>query len=338
MKYFLCFCFTLFGSESALQNILSDEAVCKTYEISIPDYENATNPSLLAYQDGYLLSFRYTCRFPQWMEGKRLLPVASFIGLAELDRQFKVKKKSVQLLEIQSFSDEFSLYAEDARLISFQGRIYVVFNDFPAPLPEYKRQMYLGEIKKEKGRWVAERRAFAITSEGMNRIEKNWVPFFLEPHLYFIYGETPHTLLQCDLSTGACRKVDERFQNLDWSFGIIRGGTPALRIEDQYLTFYHSSIEDLSEIHERRIYFMGAYAFDPFFPFTIRSYTPFPIGHKDFYKGTSAKNHPSKKVVFPGGFVREGNALHVAWGKDDKKVMITTFDLEKLLKSMKKLD
>ncbi len=327
---------TLFGSEHFLDDILSCDSICKTYKITIPDYENAHNPSIIPYKDGYLLSFRYIGRFPEWSQDIRLIPSASFIGLAFLDKQFKVKKKSVQLLEIQSFSDDFSLYAEDGRLLVFQDRIFLVFNDFPAPLPQYIRRLYLAEITHENGRWILKKKALPLFLENMNRIEKNWVPFFHNQSLYFIYGEEPHRVIACDLSTGYCRKVDERTVNLDWPYGIIRGGTPALNIDDQFLTFYHSSFVESD--YDSRLYFMGAYIFDPFFPFIIRAFTPLPIGLKEYYEGTSSKKHSTKKVVFPGGYVREGNAIHLAWGKDDKMIMITTLDLERLLKSMKKID
>lgn len=326
----------LFGNEPNLEGILSGDAICKTYEITIPGYENAYNPSIVPYKDGYLLSFRYVARFPEWSKDIRFVESASIIGLALLDKQFQVKKKSVQLLEVQSFSDDFSIYAEDGRLFVFQDRIFLVFNDFPEPSPEYKRQLYLAEITHENGRWISKKRALRLFVENMSRIEKNWVPFSLNQSLYFIYGENSHTILSCDLSTGCCRKIDEGTLNWDWPYGLIRGGTPAIKIGDQFLSFFHSSIL-LPVIHGARMYYMGAYTFDASFPFTVRSYTPLPIGLKEYYKKTSSKKHASKRVVFPGGIVREGNMIHVAWGKDDKLVMVTTLDLEKLLKSMKKI-
>jgi len=335
---FLLFVTTVFGDEKFLNYTLSSDALCKTYEIAIPDYEGAHNPSIVPYKDGYLLAFRYIARFPEWAKDIKLTHSASFVGLAFLNKQFQVKKKSVQLLEIQSYSDDFSLYAEDARLLVFQDRIFLVFNDFPAPVPEYKRQVFVAEIIQEKERWVLKKKALPLFLDNMNmgRIEKNWVPFFMGQSLYFIYREEPHTILTCDLSTGRCQKVDERTVNLDWPYGIIRGGTPALQIDDQFLTFYHSSLAP-SNTYEHRIYFMGAYTFENFFPFAIRSYSPLPIGSTELYKDTSSANQP-KKVMFPGGFVREGNTIHLAWGKDDKMVMITTLDLGKLLQSMKKIE
>lgn len=323
----------LVGFGDPLKNILLNGSISNTIEVSIPDYENAHNPSIVPYKDGYLLSFRYLFRFPEWSKDFRLLSTGSFVGLVELDRQFQIKKKSIQLLEIQSFSDDFSLYAEDARLFLFQNRIFVLFNDFPAPSPEYIRRHYLVEIVNVNGRWTPIKKALPLVFENMNRIEKNWVPFCSAESLYLIYGEDPHIVLECDLTTGVCRKIGESFANPGWPYGIIRGGTPAIQIDDTFLTFFHSSL-DVSEFHERKIYFMGAYAFDASFPFTIRSITPHPIGTKNFYKNTSSKSHPSKKVVFPGGIVRDGNRLHIAWGKDDRRVMITTFELDKLLNSM----
>lgn len=336
MKYILLLFFfsSLCCDGPRLENILSSESIIQTYEISIPDYHNPHNPSIIPYEDGYLLSFRSEYRFPQWAQDIRLLPTASFICLAHLDKQFRIKKNSLQFLEIRSYNEDFSLYAEDARLFVFQNRIFVLFNDFPAPLPEYVRQLYLAEITYENGKWVSKKRALPLILQNMNRIEKNWVPFCVDQSLYLIYGEDPHIILDCDISTGYCRKIDERRVDLNWAYGIIRGGTPALQVDHQFLTFFHSSI-DLPDIYDRRLYFMGAYTFDLSFPFTIRSITSSPIGLVGDYKETSSSKKTSKKVVFPGGFVREGNQIHIAWGKDDKIVMITTLNLEKLLRSMR---
>src|SRR3990167_6757490 len=171
----------------------------------------------------------------------------------------------------RSFPVKMDIYSLFVTFVTGQGGL-MILDTFPQPL--------------------------SLVFDPSNRIEKNWVPFCIDSSLYLIYGEDLHTVLECDPSTGYCRRISERLEDLDWDYGIIRGGTPALKVDDQFLTFFHSSIEN-PDIYERRVYFMGAYAFDPYFPFAIRAYTPSPIGLAEYYEETSSKKDRSKKVVFP---------------------------------------
>ena len=74
---------------------------------------------------------------------------------------------------------------------------------------------------------------------------------------------------------------------------------------------------------------MGAYSFDKNPPFSVRTMTPVPLADLSYYTEDN-----SSKVVFPGGLVIQDNMIHVAWGKADRQIFITTFDKEKLLSSM----
>lgn len=74
---------------------------------------------------------------------------------------------------------------------------------------------------------------------------------------------------------------------------------------------------------------MGAYTFDKDPPFSVRAMTPRPLGDLADYAQDNAS-----KVVFPGGMVVQDRLIHVAWGKADKQMFITTFDRDKLLASM----
>lgn len=75
---------------------------------------------------------------------------------------------------------------------------------------------------------------------------------------------------------------------------------------------------------------MGAYTFENKLPFSVRAMTPNPLREIEDYRENN-RSH----VVYPGGMVVEGPWIHVAWGKGDKGIYITTFDKEKLLSSLK---
>ncbi len=312
--------------DTFLEQILFKTPILTAKQIKIPGYSNAYNPSLIPYKDGYLLSFRYISRCPEKFKTNFHTDV-SFVGVVRLDKNFKVFEKTVQLLNIVSYSSTFSLTAEDARLLNVGDRIFIVFNDLPLLQTSGKFAMYFGELIEELGMFVLKEPAKPLTYLHAIEVEKNWSPFSDGERLYVIYSDQPRVILEVELNTGYCREVTRTTSNLDWNLGEIRGGTPAYLVKDRFLTFFHSSFP--AKTSKGRAYVMGAYTFDRGPPFSIRSVTSQPLGDLTDY---TQDNSP--KVVFPGGMVAQDHLIHVAWGKADKQIFITTFDRDTLLASM----
>ncbi len=315
--------------DTFLGAILSKTSIVSSRQIKVPGYPSAYNPSLIPYKDGYLLSFRYTSRCPETVKNSCRTDV-SFIGVARLDKNFKVSEKSIQLLNITSYSSKISLYAEDARLLKIGERIFIFFNDLPFTEASGEFAMYFGELIEAQGVFALKEPAKLLNYTNAIQIEKNWSPFVSDGRLYVIYSDQPRVILEVDLNTGYCQEVSRTIMNWDWDLGVIRGGTPAYLVNETFLTFFHSSFP--AKIPKGRAYTMGAYTFDKDPPFSIRKITPLPIGELTYY---TENNSP--KVVFPGGMVIQDHLIHVAWGKADKQIFITTFDREKLLSSMESL-
>lgn len=309
-----------------LGSILSKTSIVSSRQITIPGFPNAYNPSIISYKDGYLLSFRFISRLPETEKSKFRTDV-SFVGVARLDKKFKAFEKSVQLLNIVSHSPKFSLTAEDGRLLRIGERIFLFFNDLPLSETPGQFAMYFGEIVEEQGRFVLKEPAKLLNYPNAISIEKNWSPFVSDGRLYVIYSDQPRVILEVDLNTGYCKEVSRTLMNWNWDLGIIRGGTPGYLVNDQFLTFFHSSFP--AKLPKGRAYVMGAYTFDKDPPFSIGKITRLPIGELTYY---TENNSP--KIVFPGGMVFQDHLIHVAWGKGDKQIFITTFDREKLLSSM----
>jgi predicted GH43/DUF377 family glycosyl hydrolase len=118
-----------------------------------------------------------------------------------------------------------------------------------------------------------------------------------------------------------------------WKWGEIRGGAPAAAVDEGLLTFFHSSQElpatSFFGIKTGRNYAMGAYIFEKTYPFTIRKITPTPLGHVEDYVLNNRR-----KVVFPSGMVIDEEVIHVAWGKNDTNICISTFDKDRLISGM----
>lgn len=325
IRVFLLFFICLLQAKDRIPENLQSECILETRQIKIPGYPNAFNPSIIPYKDGYLLSFRIRAHLPHIMTKYRL--DASFIGVAKLDRQFNVIAKSVQLLDIVSYDAQFSFHAEDGRLFKAGERIFLIFNDLPSFQSLEGFAMYLGELIEEKGWLKLKGPALPLKYPHAISIEKNWTPFVLENRVFLIYSDQPRILLEPDINTGDCREIVRTDVDIDWKFGRIRGGTPACLIDDLYVTFYHTRVtEENQTIH----YVVGAYAFETHFPFAIREITPFPIGDRSYYAEEN-----SKKVVYPGGMMVQGDKIYVAWGKNDNAAYLTALDKKKLFALMK---
>ncbi len=342
MRYLLIFVLSFFTQsifsvspsylDPALAKALSDESILKTTRIEISDYPKVLNPSLVAYGDGYLLAFRVTSPYPKVSGRVNPRVDASFIGVVKLDKNFSVDENSVQFLDIESHSAQRSITVEDLRMLSVGGQILVVFNDLPLSKKAGENAIYVAELTENQGEFSLKGRATMLQYDKARIIEKNWSPFVYEDRLCFIYSDAPRVILEADMETGICREVVVAEANYRWNWGRMRGGTPAYFIDGQFLTFFHSVIRSVP-LNERGKcplnYLMGLYAFDAKPPFAIQSLTP-PLGRVLDYQ-----HENSRKVVFPGGAVFEKDLVHVAWGKDDRQVIITTFDRGKLMSSMK---
>jgi predicted GH43/DUF377 family glycosyl hydrolase len=334
-----CFVHSVFSIGPAkldpdLAKALSSESIVGTTQIQIPDYPTAFNPSLVAYGDGYLLSFRITTFYPG--KGDKPRYDSSFTGLAKLDKNLKLVKKSVHFLDLFTNSTQRSISAEDLKLMSVGDRIYAIFNDVPLDLKPHTNAMYFVEIEEVNGAFVSVGRAVMLQYEKARLVEKNWSPFVYEGKLCLIYSDGPRIILEADMETGLCKEIVCEPINYNWSWGRVRGGTPTYFVDGQFLSVFHSviSAESLTGQHKRlnRNYVMGAYTFDAKAPFSVRSMTS-PLGQLSDY------NHQNIcKVVFPGGLVFEEKFVRVAWGKNDKQIIITTFDRDKFMASLKPVE
>jgi predicted GH43/DUF377 family glycosyl hydrolase len=178
-------------------------------------------------------------------------------------------------------------------------------------------------------------------------VEKNWVPFVHKDvegkeMMYFGYNFNPHKIL-CMQDTAHNRLEHLVFpsvlayQRIPWEniWGEIRGGTPAMLLDGQYLAFFHSSFKE----DKKKWYVMGAYTFEKNPPFRITSISEYPILFDGIYD-SPAENTSSAKLrcIFPSGFVieqgDEGDVIHLSCGENDCSVKIVTLDKAQLIKSL----
>lgn len=141
--------------------------------------------------------------------------------------------------------------------------------------------------------------------------EKNWLWFEHEKRFMMVYSAEPHVVTEW---AGNLQLKTEHKSNRSmrlWQHGLIRGGTPPVRVGDEYWTFFHSS---MPWIGKKRRYHMGAYAFEAKEPFAITRYTTLPLlsGSK-----IDPWNEGRPLVVFPCGALHEKNEWLVTLGVND---------------------
>lgn len=180
--------------------------------------------------------------------------------------------------------------------------------------------------------------------------EKNWTPFEYKDndgiiHEYLMYAYNPVEVISID-EPEIIRQVvqspikSEQLVNL-WenNWGQIRGGTQALLVDNQYLTFFHSWFKLSNNL---KCYVFGALTFENQYPFRITKISKYPIITRDFYTTVDYECQlhrlVKKNVMFPCGVVqgKENNrdVFYVTSGENDHVIKLITIDKEHLLQSM----
>ena len=329
----LIFWGTFLFAEIDLEENLSD-FVLQTKQIILPGYKEAFHPSIVPWEDSFLLSFR-------------ILPnpkntFVSQIGLVKVDRDFNPVGEP-QLLDVREFDSIVPSRAEDARLINIGDRIYMIYSDnINEKLTGGGFRLFVAEIVWDCERFFLKSPVCLARFEGESQEvrEKNWVPFEFMGELLLAYSLNPHKIFRPDLLTGDCQTIACTEGEIYWDWGTLRGGTPALKIGDEYISFFHSS-KKIETVHStpRRLlhYVMGAYTFSLHHPFKITRISPEPIIGENFYRGpfySTYKNWSSVRGVFPCGLIMDDEAIWVTYGKQDHEMWVVKLDQKKLLESL----
>lgn len=305
--------------------------VLETKQIFLPEYPHAFNPSIIEWGKGFLLSFR---NIPDLKRKYN-----SDIGLVQLDRKFN-PIGSPQILDLRKGS-QLPCRAEDARLIYLEDRLLIIYSDNPnIKLTGGGFRMHIAELIFDGLSFHIENCERLETFEGMRSMtrEKNWVPFINNGILLLAYSIYPHKIFQPLFEDGKCATISSSNRPISWKWGELRGGTQALQIDKEYLSFFHSSknmatVE--SEGQNIAHYFIGAYTFSPEPPFDITLISPEPIIGEGFYTGKKYKPYwKPLRVVFPCGYVQDEKFIWLVYGKQDHEMWIAKLDKRGLLDSL----
>ncbi len=310
--------------DSYIQDFILD-----TKKIEISGYPDAFNPSIIRWRDSILMTFRI--RDP-------ITATTHQIGFVWLDEDFNPTTKPA-LLEIQQPSSCPYQMAQDPRLITFEDKVYIVFNDMVDFIDKKIRRMLVGELIIEQNRFYVENLTLLLNYEGEDkkRHEKNWVPFEYDNKFLLSYSIDPHIILKSLINSPTCKTVSKSHSAIKWNWGILRGGSQAYLIDGEYLAFFHSS-KEVSTVQSKgkkiSHYVMGAYTFNSTPPFKLTRISPEPLVSKTFYNGPLHNTWKPLRVVFPGGFIFNEKYIWVAYGRQDHEVWVAKLDKKGLLDSL----
>ncbi len=306
--------------------------VLETKKLEIPGFPESWNPSIIRWENRYLLSFRVIPN-PK-------TPFNSLLGVIWLDQEFQPVGEP-QILNTREEGDPIPSRAEDGRLVIIGDQLYFIYSDnSESKISKGGFRVYVAQIGSEEGQFFLKNIEILREFEGESRAirEKNWTPFDYQGNLLLAYSQSPHLIFYPIPGLGVCQTLFSTETPHHWDWGGLRGGTPGMEVEGVYLAFFHSC-KKMATLHsegkEMLHYFMGAYTYSLDPPFPITRISPEPIIGKNFYHGPVYKPYwGSLRVVFPCGYVYDDFSLWVAYGRQDREVWIAKLDKKGLLDSL----
>lgn len=313
LSFFLCF--------QVFQGFASD-FIRQISTINIPNAPLAYNASCIECDEGFLLVFRHD-------EYRAPLSEDYFyqrIGLVKLDDKFTPT-------ENPTICHELGNRAYDPRIVKIGDKIYLTYvSARPTDIDSFRSsQICLTEVDVSKKDYKLSQ-PLPLIPPSLQTWEKNWVPFDYQGSLMLGYNINPHVIFSPSLNTGVCSHLFTTAPSITWHQGIIRGGTPAILVDDEYLAIFHSSCHN--HITGRRTYYMGAYTFQSQPPFCVTRTSTIPFSHVDFYSTPKCPLTPSD-VIFPGSIVIKGNSIFVVYGENDCGIKVMELDKDLLYQSLK---
>jgi predicted GH43/DUF377 family glycosyl hydrolase len=306
----------------------TQDFILENKQIIIPQFPGAFNASIIRWKESLLMCFR--------VRNEKM--VSTFeIGLVWLDDNFD-PIGTPRILEIKDENPSCQQQKQDPRLIIFNDKLYIVYSNFVTIGNVTTRRMFIASLHIKEDRFYIVNPTCLHPFENCSaRWEKNWVPFVYEQKLLLAYSLVPHRIFQPSLDSGECTTHSLTHSLISWNWGELRGGTPAIKDGDEYIAFFHSSINLATTQSDGKVmphYVMGAYTFSAKPPFEITRISTQPIVTKRFYDVPYYTTWKPLRVVFPMGFVMDKDYIWVTYGRQDFEIWVAKMDKKHLYSSL----
>lgn len=230
------------------------------------------------------------------------------VGICELNEKLEPIAGSEQYLELSADNGN-RLHVEDPRLISCGNRLFISYTD---GVSMYHSELcpYTLMVKENFGKITT----FHAKTASPEKRDKNFVPFVYKNTVLYSYSDSPRIVI----NTSEDNEFYISEQSASWEYGQIRGGSPALLWDGEYVSFFHSSyiVNQQNSLLGQRVYYMGAYTFSPSPPFSLKRITRIPL-MKGVQERSNVKRPTTSFVVFPAGVIDERDHFLVSYGVND---------------------
>ena len=288
------------------------------------------NPTMIEYEDGYLLVYRTD------LKNEKLKRWCVYINLhlVKLNKKYKVvgENKTLKLhTNPKTFLDKYikelpkGHHCEDPRMIIFNKKIYLFYTD---GFKQLLALINLDTLDVEHSDY--------LESPFNTQFEKNWTPLVKNNELYLVYGYSPlFTIIKLNRDNPWLIDtiISQKTLLKDvWNYGDIRGGTPWIMTHDDkyYISMFHSSKQLTPIIEYSKVYFAGIILLN-------KDMEPVAISRKPVIRGeiqsfTIDRLNQNIFVVFPGGNIydEDKEKYIFTFGNNDYENRILEIEKEKI--------
>jgi len=189
-----------------------------TIDLPHEDVGSSFNNSILFWRGRILMTYRHQYGHPNVLYGY------SNVIIAELDDKFKPVGKTKLLIE----------NAQDGRLCILNGGLYCSYSSI---LGGERCHMHICKLDDNLN--VTFDKHFNPIKNPTKHLEKNWVFCSMDGEIFCVYDYQPQLTIW---------RMNEDFEITDtitkdpvvWEFGEVRGGTPPILIDGNFVSIVHS--------------------------------------------------------------------------------------------------
>lgn len=305
-------------------------------QIDLPGDDFNWNPSIIAYNNHYLMTFRANRNLAK-LSNREIHNRDDFfdnsIYIAEFDKNFNLITKKQNISQYIPGCTDKLCTAQDARLFEFNNNIYVFYNVSESFSYNSERINKIAKLVKKGNNFILEDFRKISLPFLPSKKDKNWMPLVHNNKLLIIYLTEPKTItLELNLDNGFTKIYSEKNFISDYKFGLIRGSTSFSPLEDnEYITFFHSVLPfQLDKTHYTH-YYMSSLTLKCDKDCEVSKIATTPL--LPFFSSYDSNN---LSVTFPSGLLVTKDEIIITAGKGDESSYVIILDKQKYLENLVK--
>lgn len=303
--------------------------------------ELAYNPTLFEENGKVYMVYRFHASKTEYLTDLAVVELDnSFIPRADTNKRLKLTRQSPNITTV-----------DDPRAFVWNGRNVIVH-----------AQGFLSHGPRNEWSWCSCQAVASITPKGESQefwfpeygnnanqssnrgdliaCEKNWSPIPLgKDGMTFVYMINPLTVIEFDPKSKTVKEISkvEKIALPHWKWGnFIAGGTQLIRKGGEYVGIFHSFIDNMKNMPNRRTYFAGFYAISATAPHRITRMSKFPLLSATPNESMDIRINSQWKpnVIFPCGILERSGKVYISCGWQDCTCQIIETEWSELEKDV----